>query len=453
MPPDGWLNDPNGLCQFNGNYHVFIQYMPNTPGPDGRIVKSWGHYAGPDLMHLEFKGVPFWPGELDYNGCYSGSALVEDGKAYLYYTGNIKHPGDYDYITEGRESNTILIETDGEHFGDKQFLFGTKDYPAECTLHVRDPKVWKENDTYYMVQGARMKGGADGDYGSALFYKSHDKKNWELVKIQTTDEAFGYMWECPEYLEVDGHAIMSLCPQGLEHEPYRYQNIYQSGYAPEIGELEDEKQHIGDFVEWDMGFDFYAPQTFVDEQGRRIMFGWAGLPDKPYKNFYADSYWENCLTVPRVLTYRDGVVLQNPVEELNDLRYDEVRLASDEQVILPDGMGDFEINFKNSSAWRVSFAEGTYLSYADGVVSLELSDEEGGGRKIRRAKVAEVRNMRILVDTSILEIYLNDGEYVMTSRFYPSYKGDKHDLKVKFDCDGTEITGWKMHTMVTNINL
>ena len=54
MPPDGWLNDPNGLCQVNGQYHVYFQYAPNTPGPDGKKHRTWGHYAGPDLINLEF---------------------------------------------------------------------------------------------------------------------------------------------------------------------------------------------------------------------------------------------------------------------------------------------------------------------------------------------------------------------------------------------------------------
>lgn len=84
MPPDGWLNDPNGLCQYKGQYHVFFQYSPNTPAPDGRTARTWGHYAGKDLLSLEFKGVPFWPETLDRDGCYSGSALTTDEGIWLF---------------------------------------------------------------------------------------------------------------------------------------------------------------------------------------------------------------------------------------------------------------------------------------------------------------------------------------------------------------------------------
>ena len=72
----------------------------------------------------------------------------------FYYTGNVKLDGDFDYVTEGREANTILVESgDGFRFGRKQLLMTNEDYPEDVTKHVRDPKVWKENGIYYMIQG------------------------------------------------------------------------------------------------------------------------------------------------------------------------------------------------------------------------------------------------------------------------------------------------------------
>ncbi|MCQ4833410.1 glycosyl hydrolase family 32, partial [Hungatella sp. SL.1.14] len=75
---------------------------------------------------------------------------------HLFYTGNVKEAGDYDYIREGRRAAQVLVETkDGKEAGEKRLLLTNKDYPEDCTLHVRDPKVWKEGGMYHMVLGAR----------------------------------------------------------------------------------------------------------------------------------------------------------------------------------------------------------------------------------------------------------------------------------------------------------
>ncbi|MGN0194233.1 MAG: glycoside hydrolase family 32 protein [Pseudoramibacter sp.] len=449
MPPDGWLNDPNGLCEAKGIYHVYFQYAPNTPAPDGRMARTWGHYAGPDLINLSFKGVPFWPETLDRDGCYSGSAFVEDdGTIDLYYTGNIKEPGDYDYIHDGRISNTILIQTrdGGQTYSEKRRLFGTPDYPRDCTRHVRDPKVWQEDDQYYMVLGARMQ----DDHGAVLFYESLDGLNWHLLKIESTQNAFGYMWECPDYFERDGGTFLSFCPQGLEAEALRFQNNHQAGYCRLQGPLRG-KQLLGTFYEWDMGFDFYAPQSFLDERGRRILIGWAGLPDKPYGNPTADAEgWENCLTVPRVLFRKGDRLCQKPISGLKRLRTDPVRFSDGGRWVLPDAAGDAELQFNNPEVpWKIQIGTGVCLSYDGGVVTLSLDAETGCGRDVRRAAVEGVRNARLLIDRSILEIYLNGGETVMTSRYYEKF-GENRSLDVVFDCEDADIYGWRMGSMPVN---
>ncbi|MGN0364159.1 MAG: glycoside hydrolase family 32 protein [Bilifractor sp.] len=459
MPPDGWLNDPNGLCQFHGIYHVFFQYSPNTPGPDGRPARTWGHYTGKDLLHLQYQGVPFWPVDaIDHDGCYSGSALIDQNMIRLYYTGNVKEPGDYDYTYSGRQANEILVESDGSTFGDKKCVLCNADYPSDCTCHVRDPKVWKEGALYYMVLGARIEGkekSADSDYGEVLFYRSSDGLHWDFLKSLTTEERFGYMWECPDYFQLGEKTFLSLCPQGLSAEEYRYQNIYQSGYFTVHGALH-ENQSLSGFHEWDYGFDFYAPQSFLDEAGRRLFIGWVGMPDAPYTNPTAlpkGKGWENCLTVPRELTVSDGCILQNPVEELKDLRYDETPVMPHGTMVLPDGAGDFEVSFlegTEDATWDISFGDAAVLSYKDGVLCLSLDASAGCGRDQRKVRIPQIEFLRILVDTSLLEIYVNDGAYVITSRFYPEYSGDHQDLAVHFNCNMAAVSGWKMHTMETN---
>ena len=212
MPLVGWLNDPNGLCQFQGIYHAFFQYSPfNAEGG----VKMWGHYTSKDMIKWEYQGTALYPDQpFDCHGVYSGSAFIEDGKMYLYYTGNVKlEDGEYDYIRTGREGNTVLVITeDGKTFGKKKELMRNSDYPDDLTCHVRDPKVWKENGTYYMVQGART----NEDVGQVLVFESEDKVNWKFRNRVESEKPFGYMWECPDYFKIGDKKLLSTSVQGLE---------------------------------------------------------------------------------------------------------------------------------------------------------------------------------------------------------------------------------------------
>ena len=154
QPMVGWLNDPNGLCKIGDTYHAFFQYGPFDVNGG---VKHWGHVTSRDLLHWDYQPTMLYPDEpFDCHGVYSGSALVEDGTMYLYYTGNVKYPGAFDYIKQGRGHNVCLaVSRDGLHIDSKQCLMYNKDYPAGLTCHVRDPKVFACEGRYYMVLGAR----------------------------------------------------------------------------------------------------------------------------------------------------------------------------------------------------------------------------------------------------------------------------------------------------------
>lgn len=211
MPPSGWMNDPNGLCWYKGNYHVFYQHSP-LDANRGEIF--WGHYTSPDLLHWTKQPEFLYPvNSWDLNGAYSGSALVEEDAIYLYYTGNVKHPGNYDYIYEGRGHNVCLaISKDGIHPDSIQCLLTNEDYPKDLSCHVRDPKVWKMDGKYYMVLGARTR----EDVGELLIFESEDKFHWTHINVIKTPETFGYMWECPDLFCLDGQWLVMTSPQGME---------------------------------------------------------------------------------------------------------------------------------------------------------------------------------------------------------------------------------------------
>ena len=168
MPPSGWLNDPNGLCQLHGTYHIFFQYSPYSA--IGKGDKYWGHYETKDFINYTYTGIFLSPDcDLDKDGVYSGSAFVEDDTMYLYYTGNTMEDGDFDFTYEGRGSNTTLVTSkDGITASAKKCLLTSADYPHTLSCHVRDPKVFKENGKYYMVLGARTR----NDVGCVLLYEA-----------------------------------------------------------------------------------------------------------------------------------------------------------------------------------------------------------------------------------------------------------------------------------------
>ena len=422
MPPVGWLNDPNGLCWFKGRYHIFFQYSPfEVQGG----LKFWGHYSSENLVSWKYEGTALYPDSpYDCHGVYSGSAFVENEKMHLFYTGNVKLDGEYDYINNGRVTSTIHVESeDGVHFGVKEEVIPFKEYPKKYTCHIRDPKVWKEDGKYRMVLGGRLK----EEKGSVLFYESEDLKKWELEHTLTTKKAFGYMWECPDYFTLDEAKVLSVSPQGLKREEYRFQNIYQSGYflMKEDGSVSEE-----DFCEWDMGFDFYAPQTFTDNKGRRILMGWMGMPDadQEYVNPTIGENWQHCLTVPRELSFYDGKIYQYPVEEVELLRKN--GRAFNEKNALMETEKAFDLEVQTESEYlEIRIGGDLMLKCGEGQAAIFLSEEAGAGRTVRRAKTERVRNVRILADASAVEIYLNDGETVFSIRYYP--KKEQQQVEVK----------------------
>lgn len=432
MPPVGWLNDPNGLCYFKGKYHVFFQYAPFEV--EGGL-KFWGHYSSENLIDWTYEGVSLCPDSpWDCHGVYSGSALTEGETMHLFYTGNIKLDGAYDYINHGRRSSTMHVASeDGIHFSRKEEVISPEQYPEDYTCHIRDPKVWKQGDHYRMVLGGRKK----NDSGAVLFYQSEDLKKWDLEKELTTEKNFGYMWECPDFFAMGEQEFLSVSPQGVEREEYRYQNIYLSGYFPvKEGQISEKE-----FREWDMGFDFYAPQTFVDGKGRRILIGWMGMPDaeEEYRNETLEEGWQHCLTVPRELTCQGERLYQYPVEELKNLRGDRLQLSENRCEATVQGSFDLEIDTWGNPV-TVMLSDAFTLECREGEVILTMDEKAGAGRGKRKALLAETEQIRMLVDTSAVEIYLNHGEVVFSSRYYG--KTGERTLKIQADTFAGAL--WKL---------
>ena len=515
FPPQGWMNDPNGLCQFKSVYHAFYQYTPEWPANE---LRFWGHAVSKDLLSWETLPIAISPdAACDKDGVFSGSAWIETHDAAggcghdsvaagdcghggivaagdgnddargsaaarevmrLFYTGNVMdetHP-EADGIDVGREAYEVMVTSeDGLNFSPKCVVLKPGDYPDTCTNHVRDPKVWEQDGALRMLLGARERDTAASpaksadercDSGAALIYDSSDcGKSWTLHSVIRGAnalghrEAFGYMWECPFLVQLDDQEFLSVCPQGLSEgastepsagtessigaskgsrlsdsanlqentssEPLdKWQNIWQSGYFPLPGSqklINVETVSTDSFMLWDHGFDFYAPQTFVDNSGRTILIGWMGIIDPTYHSYPEGIRFCHNLTLPRELSLSgDGVILQRPVKELDAKRRECVEFFADTVVKIDQLSADIEITGISGDG-TLTLNDALELSYSKGIFALKFIDEDiAAGRTQRSIRLKELSELRLIVDGSTVEIYLNDGRVVFSTRWFPA---------------------------------
>lgn len=425
MPKVGWMNDPNGLSYFKGTYHIF--YQQDEKDIYGRIHRHWGHYTTKDFKSYGKQiDANYGDTSRDCDGAYSGSAIEKDGTLYLFYTGNVRHKGDYDYIHAGREHNVLRVESsDGIHFSNKKCLLLNQDYPSDCTCHVRDPKVYEENGMYYLVLGARLK----DDTGCVLKYKSNDLENWEYETRYVPKDTNGYMLECPDRLVFDNQEFILASPQGLKQDGYKYENVYDNG----IYELRGTS--LENYKSLDHGFDFYAAQTFSHTK-RNILIAWMGMPDANYQTPTESENWMHALTLPRVLSF-DGCLKQFPIQEILDLRqnkrvYKDFFTMSKTSNIEFDVNGEFEMRLND-----------IILSYKNGLFTLDES-KCISRRTQRHIEGIDIHHVSVFVDVSSIEIFINDGEYALTSRYFDEYENMRvvfHGIEevVVYEMKGFEI--------------
>lgn len=418
QPEIGWLNDPNGLVQIDGVYHIYHQYSPFCAAEPGVIL--WNHVTTTDFVTYTDKGPVLFPDcPYDVGGAYSGSALRRENATHFFYTGNVKlfDRDDYDYVNNGRAQNQIHIATDDPGvLGEKHAVLTPEDYPSDIGCHVRDPKIIEVDGLYYMVLGARTR----SNTGCVLVYVSGDLDTWNYCGRIELPERFGYMWECPDLFYLDGELVLICCPQGVEPSGWRYQNAHQCVAMRVEADFKAGEFKVvdgGQPAMVDAGFDFYAPQSFVDEQGRRLMFGWVGCPDSPLENPTVEQGWQHALSVPRELHMRDGKLIQEPVKELDAMRGALQTARQNEPVACPGRLFDAVLECKGVSSLHLCLRQGVALEYKDGMLVLNMVDE-GHGRTLRMAPVDRLNQIRVLSDTSMLEVFVNGGELAMTTRTY-----------------------------------
>lgn len=443
MAPTGWINDPNGLSFYNGEYHLFYQHNPYSGEWQSM---HWGHAVSNDLINWRHLPEALAPSEFYDNdekgGCFSGSAVDDNGVLTLMYTGT---------VNEGEttiQTQCIATSTDGVNFKKYENNPVIAKYPQDGSMDFRDPKVWKENGTWYVVIGS-----SKDDDGKALLYKSNDLRQWDYVGILAESNGkFGYMWECPDFFKLGDKYVLILSPMGIENRKVIYF----------IGDMD---YNTGKFTyetenEIDLGFDFYAPQTLLDDKNRRIMIGWQNSWGwMPWFNGFGptvEDKWNGCMSIPREIKLtKDNKLQFIPVKELETLRRECVsfdnKICSKEGIDINVGNGihyelniDIDLSKTTSNKFEIELRKSNEketkiefdLKNKKLIFNRENSDEYSKGIRICDLDIkCDILSFRILSDTSSIEIYTNDYTTVLTSNIYPSDK----ETGIKMTSNGGDV--------------
>lgn len=436
----GWINDPNGFIHYKGRYHLFYQYHPydSVWGP-----MHWGHAVSRDLIKWDYLPIALAPdSDYDNGGCFSGSAIEKDNKLYLMYTGHIYTDGDNK--KEHLETQCIAYSADGVTFTkyENNPVIGTEKVPkGTCKRDIRDPKVFKRGETYYTVLGSND----EAENGLVLLYKSVDLLNWDFVNIIAKGNGdMGTNWECPDLFQLEDKDVLILSPQNMREKCNDFNNLHSCIYM--IGNLDLEKGvfEYTDYYSADYGFNFYAPQTTEDSNGRRILSAWMSMWETAEPTHVKGHNWAGVMTIPREVVLKGNWLYFKPIDEIKSFRKNEIVLNNIkvDGEINPDIQGDcyeLEIIFDGKDAkefgikLRVGYEEETILSYSneDNLLRFNIDKSGIGPKGERRTEVLLKDNklkLQIFVDKSSVEIFINDGEKVMTSRIFPHK--DSNGIKI-----------------------
>ena len=409
--PDNWINDPNGFIYYKGYYHLFYQYFPFEPRWG---TMHWGHAVSRDLVNWEHRKLALYPTvREDRNGCFSGSAVEKDGKLYLIYTGvryEVVNPEDpHTCLDDQFESAQLMISSDdGDHFdnenGKEVIIPPVTDPAIGDRTHTRDPKVWKQGDDWYLILGSTVR----EEYGEVLFYKSRDLHSWTYVNKAFKGPGYGWMWECPDYFETEGGGVLLLSAMGLLNNGEKERN--QSICFPVSFDAAACRMQIPDAYQYlDYGLDLYAPQTTLDEKGRRVLAAWVRMPG------VTEEGWIGMFCTPRVVEMKDGHIFFRMHPNVRGAYSREIpagsQRAADGYMLslkLEEGesldVGGFLIRRDGNRICTDRSA--VYPSFAGAHLLSETPEVQGGFC------------LDVVVDKNLVEVFVNDGEYVISNAVY-----------------------------------
>ncbi|MDQ0199811.1 glycoside hydrolase family 32 protein [Neobacillus ginsengisoli] len=444
-PKSNWMNDPNGMVYFDGEYHLFYQYHPfgTTWGP-----MHWGHAVSKDLIYWDHLPIALTPDE--HGAIFSGSAVVDWNDSTGFFNGGsglvaiFTHADQYPGSNRPRQRQSLAYSTDQGRTWNK--YEGNPVLVEESITDFRDPKVFWHEETkiWIMILSA-------GNH--VRFYTSHNLKTWNFTsEFGTEVGSHAGVWECPDLfkLPVDGNnhnnkwvMVVSIGDESTYAEGSRTQYF--------IGDFDGStfaNENSDETVLWlDHGRDNYAGVTWSDiptEDGRRIFIGW--MSNWKYANETPTLAWRSAMTLPRELTLKktfDGVRLfQTPVAELEKIRqekytWNNLMLLPNENIVSDVSGNQLEIiaEFEPHSSTefgikiRKSDSEETIIGYNAVENFLFVNRVNSGVTDFneyfpcKHGALLSAKNkgvkLQIFVDSSSVEIFANEGELVITDQIFP----------------------------------
>jgi sucrose-6-phosphate hydrolase SacC (GH32 family) len=418
LPPRAWTNEPHGLIYWRGEYHLF--YQKNANGPYWGNI-NWGHMTSADLYQWTEQPVALSPEPgPDAEGCWSGSVIDHEGKLALIYTGGDGH----------RASICLATSDDGVTFTKYQANPVIAAPPEGHNYpEFRDPHVWREGDTYYMIIGSAVKDVG----GTALLYRSTDLVEWQYLKplLVGNKASSGTFWEMPIFVKVGAYHVLIVC-----EVPGR------ASYW--VGDWKDETftPISADPQRLELFNHLLSPTPYRAADGRVITLGI--IPDQRYPRETWKAGWAHLYSLPRVLSVDSaGRLHQTPLENIRKFSQP---LFSAAQTLLDEaaytnfpgasGTGvEINVQFRRGNSQSVFLLvrrspdgqEQTELSYAweTGTMTLDRSRSSLNPEVRRDVQTTQYRtdtpgalSLLLYLDESVIEVFV-DGRSAFGTRVYP----------------------------------
>lgn len=440
IPQAAWTNESHGLIYYQGQYHMFSQKNSNGPYFSNQ---NWGHFISDDLLFWREVQPALWPeNEFDSVGTWAGHLILDEaGQPVIFYTG-VDGVKASTHIARALDSNLINWEKPeslNPIIAESPFLAQGKDF--------RDPFVFRENGSWYMIIGS----GTPQNEGTLPLYKSADLENWDFIGSLYTGNPIldfsGSFWEVPVFRKFGDKYVLLVTR------------------IPESGNLARCLYWVGDFINEQFVPDQANPKNFEivngtlspafasDAQGNTVAIGI--IPDEVSNEVHYDWGWANLFSLPRIITLDEstGTLIQKPHPILDSIRqplksFSNITVNEGGTNFLEDLRGfqyEIKMSIEPGQATEVGLIVGSNASRTECtkiIYNFSTSEfvldrinstfSDGFPRDNRTGifplEAGERLNLRVFIDGSVLEVFVNDKQ-AFAGRYFPaSPQNDRLDL-------------------------